>query len=218
MTNSFPGPSSHHSLEACSSPCDNHQNTSQLGGLGLAGAGRALALPKDQLSVSWGVTQRVCVPWALLSTQWKMPGSRHGSLHFHQNLSQSHDWLWLLGWTRLGSYSEMSNGKTYQQQGSLSNISTWLGNLGFEESILHLLILHSWSAGPGVGEALCLLPLRFLKSCCKRNSLCIGRFWDLFPGSGQNCSLGLWWNQITSFLPRLRECDTSPGKQDCDKW
>lgn len=110
--------------EPCSSPSNNHQNTLQLGGLGLAGPGRALALPKDGLSVSWGLTQRICVPWALLSTQWKMPGSRHGSLHFHRNLSQSRDWLWLLNWTRLDSCSEMSNGKMYQQPGSLSNMST----------------------------------------------------------------------------------------------
>lgn len=130
--------------EPCNFLYNNQQNTLQFGGLGLVGPGRVLALPKghcwDQLGVTWGVTERICVPWALLSTQWKRPGSRHGSLHFHQNLSQSHDWLWLLNWTRLDSYSEMSNGKMYQQPGSLSNISTYLRNWGFEESILHQLI------------------------------------------------------------------------------
>lgn len=170
--NALPRPSSHH---FCNSLYSNQQSTLHLGDLGLAGTTTELALPKghrwDQLAVSWGVTQRVCAPWAVLSTQWKMPGSRHGSLHFHQDLSQSHDWLWQLNWTRPDSYSEMSNGKMYQQPDSLSNISTYLENLGFEESIPHELILHSWSPGAGVAEASRLLPLQGFSNSAAKEEL-----------------------------------------------
>lgn len=88
-----------------------------------------------------------------------------------------------------------------EQLGSLSNISTYLGNLGFEESILHQLRMHSWSAGPGAAEA-SHLHVRFLKSCCKGSSACIRMFGE-FPGSRQNVSLVLWWNKLYFVFHKL---------------
>lgn len=80
-------------------------------------------------------------------------------------------------------------------------LSWEFGSWGVYPAPAHTAFLKCWTrASRGIMPS---LTIKLLKSCCEGSSSCIRRFWDLFPGSKKNCSLGLWRNKLHFVLHKL---------------
>lgn len=219
MTNPLPGPSSHHSWKNLAvPPLTTIRTLCSLVALGWLAQAGCWHCPRTSSVWAEGDTEDLCsmgtaehsVKNAKIQTWLSAPPSE----------SQPKPWLTLT--VKLNQARQLLRDEQWENVSATRLTFQYIylawefGIWGVHPTPAHTAFLKCWTRGcRGIMPS---PTISFLKSCCKRNSSCIGRFWDLFPGSRQNCSLGLWWNQITSLLPRLRECGTSPGKQDCDKW